>query len=306
MAEYPKVSVIIPTYGGSDSLNRAIESVLSQRYENFNVIVVDDNNPGTIARKQTEETMTSFSEDNRVIYIKHDKNKNGAAARNTGVKSTDAKYLCLLDDDDIFLENRISHQVDFLENHSEFAACYCWRVQNGKTICGTEEGDLSGSLLDLSFTPTTSAIMISKKAYDDLNGFDETYCRHQDYEFLLRFFKKYKMGAVHEVLLGFVGNEVDNQVYGRKLYELKKQFFSQFAGEIEMLDREHPGYKKRVYASHFAAASIQLLRKGNIFLAIKLYFQYGVKGGTYFWMVFFSKSFSGITRRLRRRDALAL
>lgn len=65
-----------------------------------------------------------------------------SAARNTGVKATDAKYLCLLDDDDLFLKNRIVHQVDFLEKNTEFQACYCWRIQNGKMICGIEEGDL--------------------------------------------------------------------------------------------------------------------------------------------------------------------
>ena len=296
----PKVSVIIPTYGGSDSLKKAVKSVLEQNYPNFNVIVVDDNDPDTKARKHTEKIMSFFSGDSRVIYIKHKHNKNGAAARNTGVRNTDAKYLCLLDDDDLFLKNRIEYQVDFLEKHNEFQACYCWRIQNGKTICGKEEGDLSKSLLDLSFTPTTSAIMLTKNAYDSLNGFDETYRRHQDYEFLLRFFKKYRMGVVPEILLGFVGNEVDNQMYGKKLYELKKQFFTQFEDEIQLIEKCNPGYRKRVYAAHFASASIQLLRKGNFLLAVEMYFKYGIKGGIVFWNIFFTKAFSGIIRKIRK------
>ena len=57
----PKVSVIIPTYGGDDTLIRAVKSVLIQDYDNFEVIVVDDNNPETIERLKTEEIMQRFS-----------------------------------------------------------------------------------------------------------------------------------------------------------------------------------------------------------------------------------------------------
>lgn len=285
---YPQVSIIIPTYGGSDSLTRAVESVLAQDYDSFDVIVVDDNNPGTQARKKTELIMQRYAQNPKVFYIKHEYNKNGAAARNTGAKFSQSKYLCLLDDDDIFLPDRLRLQVSFLEN-SEYEACYCWRKQYGKEVCGTETGDLSKSLLDLSFTPTTSAIMISKKAYDALNGFDETYRRHQDYEFLLRFFKKYKMGYVPAVLLEFVGNEVDNQVYGKKLYELKKIFFAQFGEEIERINNENPKFKKNVYAAHFASAIIQLLRKGNFILAFRMYLHYGREGGMKFWSIFLKK-----------------
>ena len=121
--DYPKVSVIIPTYGGSDSLIRAVESVLAQSYCSFDVIVVDDNNPNTRARKQTELMMQRYTQDSRVIYIKHEHNKNGAAARNTGAKFSESKYLCLLDDDDIFLTNRLLYQVEFLENNPEYETC---------------------------------------------------------------------------------------------------------------------------------------------------------------------------------------
>lgn len=295
----PKVSVIIPTYGGSNSLRKAVKSVLEQSYNNYNVIVVDDNDPETAARKHTETIMSEFADNKKVIYLRHDRNKNGAAARNTGVSYSNSKYICLLDDDDFFMGERIYKQVNFLENNTQFQACYCWRNQNGRIICGTKEGDLTESILDLSFTPTTSAIMLSKVSYDSINGFDETYKRHQDYEFLLRYFEKYRMGVVPEVLLGFVGNEVDNQLYGEKLYKLKQQFFTQFSDDIQRIEKNNPGFRKRVYASHFASAVITLLRKGNIFLALKMYFNYGVKGGFIFWKLFFKMSFSGLLRKIK-------
>lgn len=295
----PKVSVIIPTYGGSSSLIRAIKSVLEQSYNNYNIIVVDDNDPETNSRKQTEKIMSEFADNEKVIYLKHDRNKNGAAARNTGVSHSNSKYICLLDDDDFFMGERICKQVNFLENNTQFQACYCWRNQNGRNICGIEEGDLTESILDLSFTPTTSAIMLSKDSYDSINGFDETYKRHQDYEFLLRYFEKYKMGVVPEVLLGFVGNEVDNQLYGEKLYKLKQQFFIQFGDDIQHIEQKNPGFRKRVYASHFASAIITLLRKGDILLAMKMYLNYGIKGGFIFWKIFFKNSLNGLLRKIK-------
>ena len=294
----PKVSVVIPTYGGSDSLLRSINSVLAQNYSNFNIIVVDDNNPNSEGRKKTEKIISSFSSE-KLIYIQHSKNKNGSAARNTGVANTDAKYICFLDDDDIFLQNKIKSQTEYLEKNLEYQACYCWRKQKNELVCGTETGDLSKSLLDLSFSPTTPSIMISRKAYISLNGFDETYKRHQDYEFLLRFFKKYKMGVVKEVLIELFGNEVNNQLYGKKLYDLKEYFFKQFNKDIEELDKKNPGYKKKVYAGHFSSACKDLLRKGNVFLAVKMYFNYGVYGGFEFWKKFFSIFSRGLKKKLK-------
>ena len=85
-----------------------------------------------------------------------------------------------------------------------------------------------------------------------LNGFDESYQRHQDYEFLLRFFKLYKIGVVEEVLLEQCGNEVNNQLRGKKLFDTKAKFFSQFKSEIDRLETLNKGYKNKVYAAHFS------------------------------------------------------
>ena len=97
-----KVSIIIPTYGGSESLLKSVDSVLLQDYSEFEIIVVDDNDPDTDARKKTELLMGKYTNDPRVKYIKHERNKNGSAARNTGFIESEGEYICLLDDDDFF------------------------------------------------------------------------------------------------------------------------------------------------------------------------------------------------------------
>ena len=96
----PLVSVIIPTYKRPDYLDRAIDSVLNQTYNNIEIIVVDDNNPNTEGRERTEKIMRRYENNPHVIYIKHEYNKNGSAARNTGFKASHGVYLAFLDDDD--------------------------------------------------------------------------------------------------------------------------------------------------------------------------------------------------------------
>lgn len=287
----PIVSVIIPTFGGNPSIAEALDSVLSQKYGPFEVVVVDDNNPGTKERAVTEAIMAKYKDEPHVRYIKHEKNKNGAVARNTGVKAAKGAYIAFLDDDDKFLPGKLEHQVDYLEQHPEHGAVYCWRYQGGKLVSSTLDGDLSKEILDLSFTPYTSAIMMRVSCYRELNGFDGSFRRHQDFEFLLRFFRKYTIGVVKEPFVEIIGNSVNNQPQGKKAVELKKQFLSAFSNTIEELDRESVGFKKRVWAVHYSALAVNLTLKGHFILLIKSYISDGYKGGALFWKRYLGRLF---------------
>lgn len=279
----PLVSVIIPSFGGNASLERALDSVLDQEYEPFEVIVVDDNEPDSEGRKSTESMMAKYKESEQVLYIKHERNKNGAAARNTGVKAAKGKYVTFLDDDDRFLPHKLEKQADYLELHPEFGAVYCWRIQNGEIVSGEFTGNLSEQILDMSFAPSTPAIMIRTSFFRELNGFDESFQRHQDYEFLLRFFKQYSIGVVREPLVEIIGNSVDNTLTGERAIALKKQFLGTFEATIDELDRESKGFKKRVWAVHYSALAITLTVKGQFRLLVQSYVQEGYKGGVFFW-----------------------
>lgn len=87
-------SILCPTYNRSKLLRRAVESVLKQRFEDFELIVVNDG-----STDETREVMESFS-DNRIVYVEHERNKGINAARNTGYNLARGHYIALLDDDD--------------------------------------------------------------------------------------------------------------------------------------------------------------------------------------------------------------
>lgn len=90
----PKISVIIPTYGIPVYLVKSIQSVINQTIDDWELIIVDDNNPDTEARISTERLVSAFcKQDQRITYIKHERNKNGAAARNTGIKAAKWRIL---------------------------------------------------------------------------------------------------------------------------------------------------------------------------------------------------------------------
>ena len=277
-----KVSVLIPTYHSDSTLTRAIDSVLKQSYPNVEVIVVDDNEPEDTFRKSTEALMADYNDDERVKYVKHDHNKNGAAARNTAFRNSVGEYITFLDDDDFYYASKIEAQVNYLEQHPNLGGCYCWRHQNGVDICGMYSGDLTFEILSMKFTPTTPCIMIKRECFETLNGFDESYRRHQDYEFLLRYFKKYELEPVPTVQVEISTNGVNNAPKGQKLIELKEHFFSQFQNEIDEIYLADKRMGEKIYLNHFVRTFKDLLRYGYPKLAFSVYRKYRRKCGHLF------------------------
>ena len=197
------VSVIITTYKGAKKLQRAILSVLGQTYSNVEIIVVDDNNPGTIERADTEKVMATFKKNKNIRYIQHKKNKNGAVARNTGIRAATGKYIAFLDDDDFFLPDRVKICVEAIDN-SDYVACYTESIliTNGevKRINKVKnDPSCKDVLLNQNLLGTGSNLFVKKTCIEGLNGFDERFLRYQDVEFILRVLMYGKMKAVDAI-----------------------------------------------------------------------------------------------------------
>lgn len=206
-----KVCVIIPTFKRPDKLSNAIDSVLNQTYKNIEIIVVDDNDPNTEWRNQTEEVMLAYVDNAKVQYVKHPYNKNGSAARNTGAAVSNAEYISFLDDDDEFLPTKIESQIKRLEELDNTYGCcyskYATRKEGGKMVVGKEhrEGYLYVEALCRELcTMAGSNLLVKKSAFDSIGGFDESFKRHQDVEFLTKLLQKYKIA--YDNNLGLVVN----------------------------------------------------------------------------------------------------
>lgn len=114
----PKVSVITPTYKRPHFLERAIDSILNQTYENIQVVVVDDNAELPDCRKDTERVMAKYENDPRVVYVQNSKNLGGGLSRNVGIEACDGEYVAFLDDDDEFEPPKIETQLKFMLMHN--------------------------------------------------------------------------------------------------------------------------------------------------------------------------------------------
>lgn len=288
-----KVSVIIPTYKNRGGLINSVESALKQGDSLLEVLVVDDNAPESEFRRSTEKLMQRYEGHAKVKYIKHEKNKNGAAARNTGLKHAQGAIIAFLDDDDIFLDNKLMKQVSFLETHTEFDAVYCL-ARKGKYGCSQRviEGNGSREILLLQSNFFTPSLMFKREALEALGGFDETFRRHQDYELLLRFFASgYKIGCVPEVLIEIGVNQGENAPSGQKLEELKTYFFTKFESFIQDEDKRTPGFARQVYAKHYAGVFLSHVKHHYWKMAVRIFLKYMPCSPKVFWGVLFHSLF---------------
>ncbi len=116
--ETPLVSVVIPAYNQAQFLGQAIQSVLEQSYQNFEIIVVND-----ASTDDTPQVVAQFN-DSRLKYIAHPENRGLPAARNTGMRASQGEIIALLDSDDIFHPDKLQAHVNFLAEHPEIGVSY--------------------------------------------------------------------------------------------------------------------------------------------------------------------------------------
>lgn len=274
MYENGLVSVIITSYNSDNSLSCAIDSVLNQSYRNVEVIVVDDNNPEMSARKRTELLMQQYAENAKVKYIKHEHNKNGAAARNTGIQIAKGEYIAFLDDDDEYYKNRIRICVDTLSENPEYDAVY---TEVDLYHLGEKIGvrNTSGSgllwkklLLDEGFLGTGSNIFVRRIVFKDTDVFDVRFLRYQDVEFMLRVLEKHPIIEVRECLVKKNIGRRNIPEY-KKYHENKLLIFEKFQKQIETLDNnERQAFFEFHYYRLFESAMLSCNRK-NIKQAAK-------------------------------------
>lgn len=256
-----KVSVIIPTYKRTLGLKASAVSVLNQDYGDLELIIVDDNGSSATDGEAVELIVAQLKHDfprRSIKLLKHRKNRNGAAARNTGFNASTGDYICFLDDDDLYLDGRISKTVRTLQNTPPtIGASYCgflgWNSSEND-VNRYPEGDLGVELILLNYKSHyihTNTVTYKRHALERINGFDESFRRHQDIELNFRFFQKFKILATKEALVKLKVNpqDIDNRQVGVSFYKTKKRFLDKFKIYIRQLDQIT---QYQLYSAHAA------------------------------------------------------
>ncbi len=191
-----KVSIVISTYNRSNLLREAVESVLAQTYSPLEVIVVDDG-----STDDTAAVMAAYA--GRVQYIRQD-NAGVSAARNRGFAAAQGDLIGFLDDDDIFLPQKIERQVALLAAQPELGLVHCrYYIMGSDGTYLSKVGLLpSGEVLEQLVCQNflwMSGPLIRRERLEAAGGFDPALSSAADYDLWVRIAGAgYPFGCVQE------------------------------------------------------------------------------------------------------------
>lgn len=274
MNNKPLVSVVIPTCGPPDMLKEAVESVLAQDYPALEVIVVDDNGEGSEYQKETEAIASRFSSAHVPLhYLKYSESLNGAVARNRGIAAARGEYIALLDDDDVFYPEKISRQMMALESVTEeqkfsftaFCVTRGGHLRNRVRVQKTK--DIALDVLLKKIEVPSSGLLFTKSCWEASEGFDESFERHQDWEFVIRIGRVCRPAPVEELCFEKRACLRNTPSDPECFLNQRRHFLDKMKPFIDQFPR---GIQKRIYAVHTGDIALSYLRKRKMRQALSL------------------------------------
>ena len=193
-----KVSIILPTYNGDRYIREAIDSCLDQIYKNIELIIVDDGSSDKISK-----IVVSYH-DERIRYLRHERNLGQARALNTGFSNASGEYLTWTSDDNIYFPQAIGSMVEALEKNKKIDHVYAnyYEIdEKGKILQSVSVGPPRSlrkvNRLGLCF-------LYRKKVYERLGGYDPEAFLVEDYEYWLRiYYNRFCMKRLNKYLYYF-------------------------------------------------------------------------------------------------------
>lgn len=209
-----KVWVIIPSYNKHHFLSDAIDSVIAQSYENFNVIIVNDyiDKRNSNDKCNEIEKLIQDKNDHRIRLIHNNKNLGIPGSRNVAIREfirINIEYIFFLDHDDVWIDrDKIKNQLEIMRNQDIWVLWTQFNiVNNGNTIIGQSNNPLDyQSTIDsmLFITPLLmSTLCINTSVLEYIGLFNEDYNGSDDKEILIRMLKKYKWYNMPDVTTNY-------------------------------------------------------------------------------------------------------
>lgn len=204
-----KISVIIPTFNRSNLLKRAVDSVLNQTHNHFELIIVDDG-----STDDSREVISEYLSDTRVRYI-YQENSGVSSARNLGVAVSEFEWISFLDSDDEWLKNKLELQVQLSMTNPQYRFIHSeenW-IRNGKKVNKPKQykkvgGQIFSKCLSLcAIAPST--VLMEKSLFHEVKGFSTDYIVCEDFDLWLKITSKYEVGLIEEALINKYGGHED-------------------------------------------------------------------------------------------------
>lgn len=260
------VTVIIPTCKGEDVVPEAVESVLNQTYGDLEVIVVDDNGRGTEHQLATERNLAPYLKDSRLKYIVHAVNKNGSAARNTGIRNASGEYIGFLDDDDIYLRDKIEKQVALFNSLDDtYGLVYgSFREiideKHSRVVKARHSDHFLFDFLCDRIIVCSSTALIRREVLSAVVEWDESFQRHQDLEFFARVAYRYKAAFIKDVCVE--KRKLDRNTARGETYE---RYHMHYVNKMEpIVSSFSQAQKRKFYNHHYFEIGKAYIKDGNI------------------------------------------
>lgn len=260
------VSVIIPTYSRSDTLGRAIQSVLNQTYPQIEILVVDDNEPQSEYSKKVEELISSINANN-LYLVTQPCHINGAAARNAGIKVAKGEYISFLDDDDLLLPDKIAVQVEHIKKTQLPIGGVSTRkvfIKDGVVDHLSEKWESSEKqnyyVVSKQQNLQTCTLLLRHDCLDETGYFDERLKRHQEVQLMSFFTQKYRVEYVDQALTIIDSSDTSNRPSAQRLLEFKHDFFTAVGPVLEQYSAHK---QKLIFAHNYTELAYAYFRDGD-------------------------------------------
>lgn len=213
----PKFSIIIPLYNKANYISEAIQSVLSQTFKDFELIIIND-----CSTDNSLEIAKTFK-DSRIRIIDHSQNQGLSASRNSGIKSTTTRYLAFLDGDDrwkpTFLEkiNFLIQEYDraaIFATNSEISLKNKKNISHSFDIANNKPHSIISNFFRASLAQTIfnhSSLCVERKVFESVGLYNESITYSEDIDFFIRSQAQFKT-AYHTETLAIITLESENQI----------------------------------------------------------------------------------------------
>ena len=243
----PKVSIIVATINRPELIKPAIESILKQRFQDWELIIVDDSQ-GDATEKLIKDF---FSKDTRIRYMHRKTKSNVADASNFAGQNSSGEYVALLDDDDSWVDpDKLNKQLNFLDTHPDYIGCGGGLILidekgNEKLRRYKPETDKEIKRKALLANPmVNSTTVFRRSAAEKIFWYDASLCQFADWDFWLK--------------MGLVGKLYNFQEYFTKylLWHSSGSFLKQKGNEDAILKivrrykGQYPSYRFAIFMGY--------------------------------------------------------
>lgn len=232
----PKISVIIPLYNGKKFIKETLNSVFRQTYKDFEVVVINDG-----STDNPEGELKSYLP--RIKYIQQKNSGCPAGAKNRGIAESSGEYLAFLDQDDIWLRDKLSQQSKILDENPEIGL-----VATNAIVFQDETKKRVGilwkkarkflspriakrKLIKENFFLTSSAVMVRRSVFNTNKFFDDRLKLVDDYELWFRIAKKWSIALINRPLIRY-------RLYGQNLTKNKYKWLKDLVFFFDMISRD--------------------------------------------------------------------